>query len=365
MRINKPNLLTSCAVGLAALLASAASAATVDAGAGPVQTAPAVASAAVAPATAPPSYQASGSQVILATRVVESAAAYAAYMERAGAIKPDYVNGAGVSSALKIGQSSDIKQLQQGLIAYAAMVALRDPAFVNQMRVYAADPRMADAIAANLIADPHYVAAIPGVDSAAGLVVGALNAQGARVKAAGVAVKQSAYDIQHQKWSLATVANRDARLIEAKAVASAPMVVTEADRSRVISLPTGGQAFQAVPIRGPYTPSVARGLALAALAVLGRAGEENTQQVSFLLVNAQDGFCFNMSKLNLYQCLSVAKPHYEDVFCLGQHILLDTAQCVMKSAGTPFTGAPLAASVVTAVAPVSAAAASSPLSRNE
>ena len=33
-----------------------------------------------------------------------------------------------------------------------------------------------------------------------------------------------------------------------------------------------------------------------------------------------------MSKLNLYQCLAVAKPHYEDVFCLGQHVLIDTGQ---------------------------------------
>jgi hypothetical protein len=45
--------------------------------------------------------------------------------------------------------------------------------------------------------------------------------------------------------------------------------------------------------------------------------------------------CLNMSKLNLYQCLAVAKPHYEDVFCLGQHILADTGQCLMKGAGVP------------------------------
>ena len=40
-----------------------------------------------------------------------------------------------------------------------------------------------------------------------------------------------------------------------------------------------------------------------------------------------------MSKLNLYQCLAVAKPHYEDVFCLGQHVLEDTGHCLMKGAG--------------------------------
>jgi hypothetical protein len=40
-----------------------------------------------------------------------------------------------------------------------------------------------------------------------------------------------------------------------------------------------------------------------------------------------------MSKLNLYQCLAVAKPHYEDVFCLGQHVMMDTGACLMKGVG--------------------------------
>jgi len=29
----------------------------------------------------------------------------------------------------------------------------------------------------------------------------------------------------------------------------------------------------------------------------------------------------------------VAKPHYEDVFCLGQHIMIDTGACVIKASG--------------------------------
>jgi hypothetical protein len=62
-----------------------------------------------------------------------------------------------------------------------------------------------------------------------------------------------------------------------------------------------------------------------------------------------------MSKLNLYQCLSVAKPHYEDIFCMGQHVLLDTSQCVQKSAASPIPAAPLASAVVTSAAPMAAA----------
>ena len=39
-----------------------------------------------------------------------------------------------------------------------------------------------------------------------------------------------------------------------------------------------------------------------------------------------------MAKLNYFQCLSVAGPHYEDVFCLGKHAIGDTAQCVVEAA---------------------------------
>ena len=40
-----------------------------------------------------------------------------------------------------------------------------------------------------------------------------------------------------------------------------------------------------------------------------------------------------MSKLNLYQCLAVARPWYEDMFCLGVHAVTDTGECIAKAAG--------------------------------
>jgi hypothetical protein len=69
---------------------------------------------------------------------------------------------------------------------------------------------------------------------------------------------------------------------------------------------------------------VVRGLAIAALAALGEAGDANSNQIMGLMSEPNVGRCMNMSKLNLYQCLAVARPHYEDVFCLGQHAMMDT-----------------------------------------
>jgi len=74
---------------------------------------------------------------------------------------------------------------------------------------------------------------------------------------------------------------------------------------------------------------------VAALGALGYADDASMEQVMPILADPISASCFNMSKLNLYQCLAVSKPHYEDVFCLGQHILMDTGKCLIKSAGLP------------------------------
>ncbi|PXA88788.1 hypothetical protein DMC25_10410, partial [Caulobacter sp. D4A] len=91
----------------------------------------------------------------------------------------------------------------------------------------------------------------------------------------------------------------------------------------------------------PYRPLVIRSLAVAALAALGAAGDENLPTIEAIMAEPSAGSCLNMAKLNLYQCLAVSKPHYEDIFCLGQHIMIDTGACVIKASGAPMPVEPL------------------------
>ena len=51
-----------------------------------------------------------------------------------------------------------------------------------------------------------------------------------------------------------------------------------------------------------------------------------------LLIRLNRG-TLNLAKLNLYQCLAVAGPHYEHMFCLGEHSLHDTGQCLVAAGG--------------------------------
>ena len=282
--------------------------------------------------------------VALSSRVVEKASEFRLYMARAGSISPVFKNGPAIEQTLSTAEGYEAQELSRGEIAYAAVVALQEPGFVAGVRTYAVDPTQRHELAQRLMSDPNYASVLPGAPAAAGLIIASLNAQAARVRGVGELVKQSAYDVQHQAWSKGFITDPEGRLAAAKVAAATPMAPEARDVSELQDAADHGSdskvASRSLLVSGaaaapPYTPVVTRGLAIAALAALGEAGDENDGQIQGLLSESNSGFCLNMSKLNLNQCLAVAKPWYEDVFCLGQHVLIDTGQCVAKAAGQP------------------------------
>ncbi|HYF22636.1 MAG TPA: hypothetical protein VD929_04475 [Caulobacteraceae bacterium] len=277
----------------------------------------------------------------LASRVVEAAGAYEAYMTAAAAMRPDYADGAAVAAALKTGAAYEPRQMQEGAVAYAALAALQDPVFVRGVKDAARTPAEADRLAEALLAEPWNVTSIRGAEHGAGVVAAALKEQGEAVHAAGRRVKQSAYDVQRQGWSKQTVADRSGRLARSKALSAARYTPTAQDAERLLARISDVRTARFGGGQGDFTPTVTRGLALAALTVLGRAGEADAAALTPLMSEPSGASCLRMAKLNLFQCLAVAGPHYEDVFCLGQHALMDTGQCVAKAAGgqSPLTTA--------------------------
>jgi hypothetical protein len=126
------------------------------------------------------------------------------------------------------------------------------------------------------------------------------------------------------------VADAHGRLEQVKQLSVRPFSPSESDATRL---------YQAVSARaetrvaGAPSPVVLRGLALAALALAGQAGEENGEAVRPLLTEGRSASCLRMAKLNLFQCMAVAGPHYEDVFCISQHAMLEAGQCLASAAG--------------------------------
>ncbi len=282
---------------------------------------------------------------VLAGYVIDQAGAYASYVRKASAISPAFPNGPAVGDALRVGAHSEQHQLQQGVVAYAAIVALQDPAFVSAVRGFAAHASQRDAMVGYILADPNYVMTLGGHDSAAGLIVAALNDQATHLRTTGDRVKQESLDIQLKAaWSKKYVPNPDQRLSDIKQLSASPIAADD-DLRALLQQAAAGSApltLSGPPVTPPYNQAVVRGMALAALAILGRASDANMDYVMPLLVNDGDGYCFSMSKLNLYQCLAVARPYYEDMYCLGLHALADTGQCVANSIGHPQPEAPAA-----------------------
>jgi hypothetical protein len=275
--------------------------------------------------------------VELAQRLVESASAYETFLRRAGAISPAFADGAAVAEAVKTGAAWEPRQMEEGEIAYAAIIALQDPAFVQSVRDLAADPAMHERLLADLLQNPMAVTRIRGSESAAALVGATLAEQGEHLLSAGKGVKQAAYDIQHQPWSKSEVSNPDGRLADAKTLSKTPLVATGEDTARLMKAAVEIRSAARADDEPAFTAVVARGLAVATLALIGEAGEDKLEQLAPLLSEPQGADCMKMAKLNLFQCLAVARPHYEDVFCLGEHGIMETARCVVAAA-TPRGG---------------------------
>jgi hypothetical protein len=271
----------------------------------------------------------------LAERFIRDAAAYADYMRQTAAISPTFADPSGVAQSLRTGVAYEPGQFQRGEVAYAAIAALQDRSFVAAVREAGSTPEGRYAILAKIFADPANVLVFHDAPTAAGLAKAALAGDGMRLLTLGKAVRKEAYDIQHQPWSKDDVADRDARLGAAKLLSTSPRAVSDIDAAQMRAavapdLPPAGPPQPAPP---PYSPLVIRATALAALAAIGQAGDKDVENLGWMSEDYFTQHCLEHAKKELNECLAVAKPNYEDIFCLGQPTMMYTGECVVKGAG--------------------------------
>ncbi len=290
----------------------------------------------VPPPPPPPEPEIPVGPPVLAGYVIDTASAFATYMRTASGVVSSFPDGTSISNALRTGATSEQHQLQQGVVAYAAIVALQDPTFVETVRGFAKHASTRDQMVRYILDNPAYVMTLAGHDTAAARVTAALGAQALRLKTIADQVKQASYDIQLQAaWSKKPVPDPMGRLAVIKQLSSTPIVAADDLKAQLAGAATGAAPLASDPAAQPpaYTDAVTRGMAVAALAVLGKAGDDDLKSIVPLLTADSDSYCFNMSKLNLYQCLSVARPYYEDLYCLGLHGMGDVVRCVLSSVG--------------------------------
>lgn len=288
----------------------------------------------------PPPVVAPPPPIALNQSVAESAAVYVGFIREVSSIRAGFPDAQSIQTAMQRGAAYQSGQISRGLIAYASILALQSPEFVAGLRGYAADPAVRQQVIYSILTDPNYAASLPGADAAAGLISTTIGRDAAVLTAIADAVEGDAYTIQERndprrRWATVPIADREARLERAKTLSAMQMLPSPEESARLFAAAHSGSGLGVTGAAAtpPFTPVVARALAIAALAALGSAGEDQRSNTDILINDAGNQFCFDLSKLNLFQCLAASRPSYEDMFCIGRHIVRDLATCAGSAVG--------------------------------
>ena len=129
------------------------------------------------------------------------------------------------------------------------------------------------------------------------------------------------------------IPSRETRLESVKTISAGQMLPSAEESARLFAAANSGSGLNlpAANQAPPYTPAVVNALAIAALAAMGAAGEDARANTEALSIETNAQFCLDMSKLNLFQCLAASRPSYEDMFCVGRHIVRDLATCTTQA----------------------------------
>lgn len=265
--------------------------------------------------------------------LLAEAAAFRSYMAEAQTIPTTFKSGAEIEKALEVAGGYHHEQLMRGAVVAGAAAALGEPSFVEALRAIPEDRKamLADMIARN----PWMVISLAGAPAAAARVEEAVGGPAARLAANGAAVKQFAYDMQKQAWSKEVSPHHADILKTARTLSETSRKATPEEIAAFRALLETPAAPPALPVSEPqaYSRLTLRALAVAAMTALGQSREENLALLTYAMAEPDSDQCLRMAKLNLFQCLAVAGPRYEDVFCLGQHLVIDTGQCVAREFG--------------------------------
>lgn len=278
--------------------------------------------------------------VALNDSVAQAAAVYLTFTRDIATIQGGFASPEAVQAALRRGATYDPDQISRGLVAYASILALQSPEFVAGVRQAGADPATRQQLIARIVATPEYAATLPGADVAASLVIGVLEADIQALSRAADSVESDAYNIQYagdqrNTWGRATTSDREGRLQTVKDLSARSVLPSAEEAARLYAASSAGTGLGVSGGRirsAPYAQSVTNALAMAALASLGAAGDNARANTDALQYDRASQDCLASSKLNLFQCLAAARPAYEDMFCLGRHVIRDLSTCARGAA---------------------------------
>jgi hypothetical protein len=277
-------------------------------------------------------------------------------------------NAAELDAALDKVAGHNRYNLTRGMLAYGALTAAQSEGFVKTVREAAAFYGR-DAFVKGLMFDNGYARTLRGAPEAERLALAALRADGDRVVRIGDDYRVTASAVQRDRWGAMVAPRmtqragalrvlgdsltvRAATADQAAKLAPAPASLTPAvdpnvfggfafwDTLRTPSATgavTGG-AVQTAMTAGPPAPfavpedrtlAVNQMMTLAALYALDATKDANLP-IADLLTEQRTVNCFEMVQLQLRQCASAARFHYETAFCLAEQGMQNMGKCIRE-----------------------------------
>lgn len=242
----------------------------------------------------------------------------------------------------------DSKELSDGWVAYAALVAADSPAFAEaiQEEISKKPNRRkgviggVDGLMANIAADPTFLRKLPGADEAVNAVLAMTVQDGARITQLGEAFKTQAYALQKTSWGKKRISPSQSRLDEAanygRSRAEPAMPVFERAINEGVMAPALASAKQEWAADWGADGGSGRVSEKSAEVIIDRilnlAARYSTNSLNPRLVevyaqNTKSERCLSLAKLTLDQCIAATRAPYEEAFCLGEHGLKDVAAC--------------------------------------
>ncbi len=278
--------------------------------------------------------------IALNDSVAQAAAVYVAFTRDMTTIHGGFSSPQAVQDALRRGAAYDPDQISRGIVAYATILALQSPEFVSGVRQAGATPEARRRIIERVVAEPAYATTLPGAQAAASLIMSVLERDLDALARAADSVESDAYTIQapsdpRSAWARAPLPDREARLQTIKDISARTV---RPDMGEWLQLQAAADTGSGLGVsagrlrNAPYPASVSNALAMAALAALGAAGDNARANTDALQYDRASQDCLASSKLNLFQCLAASRPSYEEVFCVGRHVMRDLATCARGAA---------------------------------
>ena len=251
--------------------------------------------------------------------------------------------------------------LSRGLLAYGALTAAQSEPFANTVRNMATFFGR-EKVIEGLILGEDYARTLPGADDAERLIAAAFAADGNRVIRVSEEYRSNAEAAQRARWGGLITSGMARRAGALRALADgAPMRSVSPELTPRLApaaasanprldpntfggasfwetwrqAPTAGIAASTPPAVQPTPPQGREKdtntmLRLAALYILDATKDPATPVGEFLSKDQTTDRCFDMAQVQLQQCVSAARFHYETAFCLAEQGLQNVGECVRE-----------------------------------